>query len=313
MLDTNTGFVLVIGAAGMDVKGTPLNPLTPKASNPGRVRRSFGGVARNIAENLARLEIQVALLTAIGDDFYGERIITHGRESGIIMDYIRRCPEARSGSYIAVQDADGDLAVAVSDYEIMHYIDPSYLDSQKGLFEQASMLVLDLNLMPESLNHALNLAESYGLPVVVDPTSPIQAAKLCAYLDRLYLVAPNAAETTTLCGLEIPAHDLHSAVAAARHLISMGTEIAIVTLGDQGLAYADSKGSGHIPSVKAPVVDSTGAGDALTAGVLFGLLNDLPLDEAMRLGVTAASLTLQSQESVAPHLTPDLLYNSLVV
>ena len=133
------------------------------------------------------------------------------------------------------------------------------------------------------------------------------------YLKRVYMVVPNAAETTTLCGLQIPAHDLQSAIQAANHLMSMGTKIAIVTLGENGLAYAETGNRGHISARHTRVIDSTGAGDALTAGVIFGLVHEMPLDEAMRLGVTAASLTLQCEESVYPLLTPDLLYNSLVV
>jgi pseudouridine kinase len=127
------------------------------------------------------------------------------------------------------------------------------------------------------------------------------------------MIVPNAAETTSLCGLEVPAHDHDSAIAAASHLIAMGSKIAIVTLGEGGLAYADSNSKGHIPAVKTDPVDTTGAGDALTAGVVFGLIHNMPLDDAMRLGVTAASVTLRSEASVAPTLSPDMLYDSLVV
>jgi pseudouridine kinase len=305
--------VLVIGAAGIDIKGIPYSAPLWKASTPGIVRRSFGGVARNIAENLARLEMNVTLLTVIGEDVLGEAVLNHCRQSGMNMDYVKRDASHNTGSYVSVMDETGDLTIAVSDYEIMETLDIAYLESQRDLFAEAEMIALDLNMTEEALAKIFDLADDYDVPIVADPTSPARAGKLRPFLDQLYVVAPNAAETTSLCDLEFPAHDHGTAVEAARHLIKLGAEIAIVTLGDQGLAYADANSKGHIPSTKTQIVDSTGAGDALTAGVMFGLLNDLPLDEAMRLGVTAAVITLRSPETVCPDLTPDLLYDSLVV
>jgi pseudouridine kinase len=92
----------------------------------------------------------------------------------------------------------------------------------------------------------------------------------------------------------------------------MGAWIAVVTLGATGLVYATSDRSGYIPALNIEVVDSTGAGDAFSAGVIFGILNEIPLDDAMRLGVSAAALTLRSPETVVPDLSVELLYSQLV-
>jgi pseudouridine kinase len=307
------GHILVVGACGIDIKGISGGELTLGADIPGQVRQNFGGVARNVAENLARLEVDVILLSAVGSDLAAERLIQHGVDSGIDMQHVKRCPDARTGAFLSLLNPAGDLAMAINDYDIMQEVDADYLDAQHEVFESARMLVIDLNMTGAALITLLDLADHYQLPVIVDPTSPLRAGTLVNYLSRLYMVVPNAAETTSLCGLDIPAHDHDSAIAAASHLISMGTKIAIVTLGEQGLAYADGNSKGHIPAVTTEPVDTTGAGDALTAGVIFGLIHDMPLDEAMRLGVTAASLSLQSEESVAPNLSPDILYDSLVV
>ncbi len=107
--------------------------------------------------------------------------------------------------------------------------------------------------------------------------------------------------------------DRESGLGAAQKLVSMGIEIAIVTLGATGLVYATSQESGHVPALASEVVDLTGAGDALTAAVIFGLLNDLPVGEAVRLGTSAAALTLQSRESVCSCLSLELLYDRLVI
>jgi pseudouridine kinase len=307
------GHVLVIGGAGLDAKGRPQQALQPLTSNPGAIRFSFGGVARNIAENLARLEVPTILLTALGDDAPGKLIVEHNEAAGIDMSHALIVPGASSSSYIAVLDAEGDLSVAVSDYHLVAQLSPEFLRENEDLFAEATMVVIDCNLSEAALETIFELAETHDLRVCADPTSVPLAGRLCNHLGKLFMIAPNADETTALCGLSNPATDTDTAVKAARFLVSLGVSVAIVTLGELGLAYADTNGGGHIPAIRSHVVDATGAGDALTAGVIFGLLNNIPIDEAMRLGVSAAALTIASTESVLPELTQELLYDQKMI
>jgi pseudouridine kinase len=307
------GHVLVIGGAGLDAKGRPLAPLVPLSSSPGRIRFSFGGVARNIAENLARLEIPTLLITALGDDSASRLILDHNQSAGIDMSHALILPGEPASSYIAVLDDTGDLAQAIADYHLAEQITPEYLMEKSALFQEAAMVVIDCNLSLDAMQTIFDLSQTHKVRIAADPTSVPQAVKLNDYLGRLFMIAPNADETIALCGLQDPASDPDTAIQAARFLVGLGTEVAIVTLGEKGLAYADKSGGGHIPATRTQVADATGAGDALTAGVIFGLLNNIPIDEAMRLGVSAATLTLHSLESVVPNLTPELLYDQLVI
>ena len=307
------GYVLVVGSAGVDVKGRPTGNMRPGASNPGQVRNSVGGVARNIAENLARLEVDTVLLTAVGNDVEGRRVLENCEANGIDCTHVRVIDGARTGTYLALLNRDGDLDVAIGDFDIMEYVDSNYLRDNERLLADADMIVIDATLSEETLVTLFALADEHDVRVCADPTTPALASRLCPYISQLHLIVPNAAETTALCGLDNPASDRDTAINAARQLVSLGAYIAVVTLGDQGLAYADGSGGGFIRAIHTHVVDSTGAGDALTGAVIFGLLNDVPLDEAMRLGVTAASLTLQSPETVLPNLSQELLYDELVI
>jgi pseudouridine kinase len=308
------GYVLVIGSSGLDIKGRfAQDDVRWETANLGRVRNAVGGVARNIAENLSRLEIPTVLLTAVGDDVEGRRVLEHNQARGIDCTYARVVSEARTSTYLALLKPDGDVLVAISDFDIMQWVDVEYLRAQEDLLADADMVVIDATLSPEVLAVIFELADRHHVRICADPTTPSLAGRLCAYIPQLHLVVPNAAETAALCGLANPAHDRDSAISAARQLVSLGAYIAVVTLGEQGLAYADGSGGGFIRAVHTNVVDATGAGDALSGAVIFGLLNDVPLDEAMRLGVTAASLTLQTTETVVPELTQELLYDRLMV
>ncbi|HKZ83372.1 MAG TPA: carbohydrate kinase family protein [Anaerolineae bacterium] len=302
--------VLVIGSAGLDIKGLASGPLLPGTSNAGRVRRSLGGVARNVAENLARLDVDVTLLTAVGDDDAGTQILQQASECGVDTSPSIVVSGGRTGSYLAIVDENGSLAVAIGDMGIAESITPRYLNDHRRLFAEASMLAIDANLTPDALSTILKLAAKHDLLVCADPTSTALADRLCPHLRQLHLIAPNVAEAAVLSGLP-PASTQDEALDVARHLVSLGVDFAILTLADQGSAYATSEESGLVPAMHVDIVDPSGAGDALTAALIFAVLNDIPTDEAVRLGIAAATLTLQSRETVNPELSLEKLYAQL--
>ena len=303
--------VLVIGAAGLDLKGYAAGALRLGATNPGQVRRSVGGVARNIAENLARLGQPVFLISAVADDEAGRWVLERTRGAGVEVSHVAVVSQGRTGTYLAVLDEQGNLVVAVDDMGILETITPRYLQDRRSLFEQAAMVVLDANLSPAALRSAIRLARRCGVPVAADPTTPTLAMRLRPFLPELFQVTPNAAEAEALTGL--PASNIDEALFAARYLTVLGVQVAIITMAEMGLVYAAGDLSGHIPALRTEIVDFTGAGDALTAAVIFALLHEIPVEEAVRLGVAAAALTLRSRETVSPELSLERLYEQLVI
>jgi pseudouridine kinase len=304
--------ILVIGAASIDTKGRPSQPIQTGTSTPGVIRVSVGGVGRNIAENLARLGECAVLLSAVGDDSSGRRILQQAAECGIDVSHIVVTASYHTAAYLAILDDSGNLVASIDDMAISQaLITPSFIYQRRSLFRDARMIVLDANLASETLVTIFGLARKYGVPVCADPTTATLAPRLCQFLPDLTLITPNAAEAESLCGVQVA--DRESALVAAQRLVSMGVQIAIVTLGATGLVYATSQESGHVPAIEVEITDLTGAGDALTAAIVFGLLNGLPMGEAVRLGVSAAALTLQSRETVSPNLSLERLYDRLLI
>jgi pseudouridine kinase len=304
--------VLVIGAAGVDIVGRLRGDLHSGTSNPAQIRSSFGGVARNVAENIARLGQTVELITAIGNDPTGEQILEQLTAAGVGTTAILHDKEHRTGSYLAVVNARGELQLALDDMRAISALTAEYLHAQAALFKQASLLFLDTNLSKETLRAAFSLARRYRLPVCADPTSTPLASRLIPHIARLHLVTPNLAEASILCGQTYLPRP-RQAIEAAKCLVSQGVRIAIVTLAQFGVCYATSETSGHIPAIRTDIVDPTGAGDALSGAVIFALLNEITLDDAVRLGVAAASYTMRHRGSVVPHLTLEKLYDQLAI
>jgi pseudouridine kinase len=304
-----TSHILVIGASGIDIKGRPSQPLLPQTSTPGDVRLSVGGVARNVAENLARLDMDVILVSAVGNDEFGQSILEHTARAGVDVSHVVRSDNCHSGAYLALLDEDGRLAYSIADMAIMETLTPRIVYARRALFKAAMMVYLDGNLPPRAIASAFKLARAVRVPVAVDPTSVALAPRFSPYLADISLMVPNLIEAEVFCQRTIKGR--RGAISAARHLVSLGVETAIITLGPDGLAYATAESRGWVPAIHKEIVDLTGAADALTAGVIFGQLNDLPIDESVRLGVAAATLTYQSVETVRPDLDIELLYEQL--
>lgn len=305
-------YVLLIGASLMDTKGKPTAGLEPGTSNPAAIRSTLGGTARNVAENLARLGSEVILVSSVGDDYAGHMVLDETAEAGVNLEHLLVVPGARTGSYIAVLDETGRLSVALDDTSVMLHITPEIVLGLEALFEDAYAVVIDGSLSVETMRTAVELARKYRRPIVADPSSTRLAPKLKPYVPHIGLIVPNELEASFLCGCDYPGYDPAASLLLARDLVGQGVDTAVVTLSDYGLVYATSEESGHIPAKYTDMVDSTGTGDAITAAIIFGRMNDLPTIECMRLGAAAAGLTLQSGESVVKDLSLDLLYEHLM-
>ena len=303
--------VLVVGAAGLDIIGKLQGELRTGTSNPAQIRTSFGGVARNVAENLARLGQPVRLLTVVGRDSAGERLLQEAEAAGVDVSAVRHSEEYATGTYLAVVNQVGELQTALDDMHAASLISPDYLRLNQDLFADAAAVFVDGNLPKETLRTLFSLARKARVPVCADPTSTSLALKLKPYLSRLALLTPNSFEAAVLSDLPVTVSRRREALMAAKKLVSAGVGIVIVALAEFGACYAASQSSGHVPAIKTAIVDPTGAGDAMTATVLFALLNDISLDDAVRLGVCAASLTLCHRGAVLQDLSLEKLYDEL--
>ena len=304
--------VLVIGTSGLDMVGRLSGDPEEGTSTPASIRFAFGGVARNVAENLARLSQPCILLSAVGDDPQGRGLMDVLREAGVDISHMQVLPGQTTGAYLAVVDSRGRLRMALDDMTPLRALTPEFLKAEEALFRSAGMVFLDANLSPETIAEAVRLARKAGIPISADPTSRHLASRLTPHLRDLYLVTPNAREAEILLGRPMRLEDPSEAVAAAQELVARGVCIAVISLEEFGVAYATREGRGHIPALHTVIVDPTGAGDALTAAVLFAVLNDIPIDEAVRLGISAASLTLRSKQTVIPDLTLERLYEEMM-
>jgi pseudouridine kinase len=305
--------VLTIGSSGLDVVGRLQGDLQMSTSNPALIRTSFGGVARNVAENLALLGQPVCLLSVIGKDRLGEDVLAHTRNAGVDVSAVYATDKYPTGFYMGVLNQRGVRQFAFDDMRIMDELTNAYLLYNENLFEKSGLIFLDANLPEKALKKAFVLAHKYKIPVCADPTSGTLAVRLKPYLHRIKLLVLNNIEAGILTGHPFEAGNREAALEAARALINLGVKMAFVTLAEHGLCYATSETNGHIPAIRTSVGDPTGAGDALSAAVIYAIMNEIEIDDAARLGVSAASLALRYPGTVYPDLSLEKLYDELSI
>ncbi len=302
---------IVIGAACVDIRGQARRALVSGTSNPGTIRLTSGGVGRNIAEALGRLGVPTTLISAVGDDAWGQDVLRQTEAGGVDVSQVLVCPGERSAAYLVVLDENAQRLVSIDNMELVRRIDGRYLSDRRHLFADAGLVVVDGNLPSSALQSLFRLADRYRIPLALDPTSAVLAARLRKHLHRFYLVTPDVAEAEVLSGVSITSET--EAIRAAQALVAAGVRVAIVTMAEEGCAYATSETSGRVPAMRCEVVDRIGVGDVLTATVVFGILHDLPVDEAVRLGTAAAAYTARFTEAVCPHLSLELLYDAIAL
>ena len=284
--------ITVVGGANTDIVGMPTGRYSSRDSNPGHVRTSSGGVGRNIAENLVRLGADVRLVTAFGDDGAAAALIEECLELGIDVEYSVTAHGMPGARYLAVLDGAGDLATAVNDMRALEALTPDRLDP--AAFEGADAVVLDTNLRASSVARAAELAG--GAPVVLDPVSTAKAPAALPVLGRLTALKANLREAEELSGAA-------GAEGAASRLLEAGVQQVFVTMGPDGVWCADRGGAFGLPTAAKHVVNATGAGDAFTAGVAWGLATGMTMRATAEWASGLSAIALQSARTVSEDIS----------
>ena len=295
-------YAVVVGGVNMDIGGSSLAPLVDGDSNPGRVRMSLGGVGRNIAHNLSLMGTDVRLLTAYGDDLYGQKIAASCSELGIDMSHALRLAGETTSTYLYITDPEGEMALAVSDMNICQKITPAYLAANLALLQNAQVIVCDTNIPAESL---IYLAENCDVPIFCDPVSTVKAEKIRSILGKLHTLKPNRLEAELLSG--VPIRDKADVEKAAQALLDTGLRRVFISLGSDGCYGATHTESMWMPNFPVNMVNTTGCGDAFMAAIVWAYLEGTQLEGTLRAGLAASSIAIETTETINPAMSATLL------
>ncbi|NQZ09669.1 MAG: sugar kinase [Algicola sp.] len=290
---------LVIGGANMDITGSCQNTLLAGDSNPGQVKSAAGGVGRNIAENLARLNNPTSLMTLVGDDI-GRSVIQNSCEkAGIDQSNILINHHYCTGTYLSINDHQGGLSVAVADMTIIDQLTPAVLEANKQALLDADEIVIEANLPVDTIQWIADNAN--GKPLHADAVSVAKVSRLKPILSQLDILKVNRQEAQKLLGIK--ADD----IALAQNLHQLGVKNVLLSLGSQGALLCCNEGGNEGPiiqsAIKTDIVSANGSGDALFAGLISAQKRLKSPAHQLEFAVACATFTLQSADAVNQDLS----------
>jgi len=297
--------VLVIGASFMDIKGFPLDNYIPDGRNVGRIEFVHGGVARNVAEDIANMELRPTFLSIVDDTPMGSAVVEKLMNHKVNVEHILTIPDGM-GTWLAVFDNNGDVAGSISKRpNMLPVVD---LLERKGheIFSQAHSVVLECDLDKELVKKVLELAEEHQVKRFALVSNMSLAAQRRDLLKRFDCVICNQLEAGILFADDYSEKTPEDLCKIIGEKVEQGNfPSMVVTMGGKGSVYADFTGEkGICPARKVHVKDTTGAGDAFCAGVAAAMTYGKTLAEAVEIGTMLAASVITSSENVCPRFDP---------
>lgn len=294
-------FVVAVGGANMDIHGAPNAALRQHDSNPGVVHTSPGGVARNIAENLARLGADCRLIAPVGNDHHGQLLMKQGRAAGIDMRNMLQLESASTSTYLSILDDCGDMVVGISDMAILDELNADRLRRHEKLLQQAALIIADTNLADDALAYLSSAFSDQNL--FVDTVSTTKALRIKPYLSAVHTLKTSLIEAEHIAGIKAPTTDRLPALASRFH--DQGVKRLFITLGPQGVFYSAGQEQGVEANSNSVdrTVNTGGAGDAFVAGLAYAWLNEWPVIRSVRFAMAAAKLTLEHASTINPDMS----------
>ena len=291
--------IVVIGTTFVDVKGYPLGKYIPTGRNAGRVIEAHGGVARNIAEDIANVGLAPTLVSMVDESGLSDDLVNRLARRGCNTSYIGRA-ENGLGMWLAIFDETGDVAGSISRRPDTSGIERILVDKGDEIISQAKSVCIEFDIDAPILERTLDLAQRHGKKVYSPVTNMAIACERRDLLEKVSCLVCNQQEAGLLFSSEFDdATPEEVRAALPEKLAQIGLRSTVVTMGAQGCVFAQMNGqSGWHPAHAVEVADTTGAGDAFFAGIAIGLTHGKGLEDSCAIGAKLAASTIASEENV---------------
>lgn len=297
--------IAVVGNVFVDIKGFPDDNYIPGGRNAGKVEIVHGGVGRNVAEDIANIELRPRFVSMVDDTPEGEEVLRKLRNHKVNTDYVPAVPNGM-GMWLAVFDETGDIVGSISKRPDMSALEALINEKGDEIFADCDSIVVEIDLDKEIIKSVFKYAEKYKKRVYAVVANMSIASQRRDFLQSIDCFVCNVEEAGILfvsdfegMSPEELCDELSQKVVSAR-IPSM-----VVTLGSRGAVYADMNGDkGVYPARRVKVRDTTGAGDAFCAGVAIGLTYGKTMREAVEIGTQLASSVITVSENVCPRFLP---------
>lgn len=288
--------ISIIGGITADIEGNPYGQLVMGESNPGKIAMSYGGVGRNITENLARLGAEVGLVSVVGDDFTGRGAIRELGDLGVNVEDIHLLPEENTAIYLSILNIFGEMELALCNMDILEKVSISIIDNAMKNLMASKIIGIDTNLTEETLAYLIEKLD--GIPLFLDPVSAVKSERVKNLIGKFHTVKPNRKEAEAITGLTILDED--ELRQAGKWFEEKGVKRIFITLSGGGVYYKEGLVEGILRPGQVSVVSATGAGDAFSAAIMDGFVKGMTVEETAKYGMALASVAMEAKTPVNP-------------
>lgn len=297
--------IVVLGAVFVDIKGYPEGIYIPAGRNAGRVEQIYGGVSRNVTEDIANCELRPTFVSLVDDTAVGADVIRRLKNHKVDTQYMRQVPDGM-GTWLAVFDHEGDVVASISKRPNLMPILSILEEKGDEIFSRADSIVIEVDMDKAIVKKTLSLAKKYGKPVYGVVANMSIGLERRDFLKELSAFVCNIQEAGLLFCTDFSENTPQELVEMiSQRVIQAQIPKLVVTLGAQGAVYADRNGDkGYCPARTVEVKDTTGAGDSFCAGLSVGLTYGKSLKEACEIGTYLAASVIVTTENVCPRFLP---------
>ena len=303
----DTPKITVIGASIIDLIGFSKEKLIFKDSNIGTIERILGGVGRNIAENLKRLDFDVDFLSVFADDEFSKTLINSCNDLNISIEHSLTIENSISPLFVAILNHYNDLALAIAAMDIYDNIPDSFILDNLDVIAQNEYCILETNLPVSTLE--LITEKLPNTRFALETVSAKKALKAKTILDKLYILKCNSLEAELLSGIKVEYESDHEKI--VEHFLELGVKKVFITLGKDGVIFGDEKGVDISKNNIISPINTNGAGDAFMAGILYGEIKKLELYDMVKFGSACAQITIQHKNAVHPNICEQMVLDLL--
>ena len=293
--------IAVVGNVFVDIKGFPEGAYIPAGRNAGHVETVHGGVGRNVAEDIANMELRPRFVSMVDNTAEGMEVINKLKRHRIDTRYVIPTEDGM-GIWLAIFDSTGDIAASISKRPKMEALIKLIEEKGDEIFADVDSIVIEIDMDKEIVKRIFGYAQKYNKSIYAVVANMSIATERRDFLRRVDCFVCNEQEAEILFAEDFSHLDRGELCdALSGKLEEADFNSIVVTMGSQGAVYAARNGDkGCVEAMKVAVKDTTGAGDAFFAGVAVGLTYGKPLADAVRIGTRLASAVITSSENVCP-------------
>lgn len=293
--------ICVVGGSNIDLQGFSDEEISFNDSNPGRIEKGFGGVARNICENLARLNLTPKFITPIGDGVFSKSLLEYMNNLNVDMKDSLIIENEDLSTYLSILNDKNEMILAISSMKILENLNLNFIKNKEEILKKFEVIVIDTNLREDVIEYILSLNKK----VIIDLVSTKKALKVKNNIGKFYAIKPNKIEIEVLTGIKII--DEKTMIEACDFLLSKGVKQVFLTLGKDGIFYKDKNKYKFIKNPKVDVKDITGAGDAFTSGIAYSTLLNYDIEKTAKFSMTMSLINVTNIGTCYKKLNLDLV------